>query len=101
MILIRIQMEETMRIASTFATMVPVAFGLAVAAPTPVLAGDGANPFHKHAFQTHQVVYASYSANATALAVGRAVAPAVPATETDGLSRNLDDCVRYGCIGSN
>jgi len=72
--------------------MVALSFGLALAAPSSALAGDGAHPFHKHATQM---------SHATALAPARAVAPALPAIETDGLSRNLDDCVRYGCIGSN
>ena len=90
-----------MRIVSTFAPMVALAFGVALVATTSALPGDGAHPFHKHANEMHRVAYAGLSSNATALAPARGVAPALPASETDGLSRNLDDCVRYGCIGSN
>ncbi len=101
MMLIPILVEEKMRIVSTFAPMVALAFGVALAAPASALAGDGAHPFHKHANEMHRVAYAGPSSHATAFAPARVVVPALPATETDGLSRNLDDCVRYGCIGNN
>jgi hypothetical protein len=99
MILIPILVEEIMRIVSTFASMVALTFGLALAAPASVFAGDGAHPLDKHATEMHRVAYAGLSSHATALA--RVVAPALPATETDGLTRNLDDCVKYGCIDNN
>ena len=82
-----------MKIVSKLAPMVALSFGVAVAAPVSAPAADGAYPFHKHAVHTHRVAYA--------LAPPRVVAPALSEPETDGLSRNLDDCVTYGCIGSN
>jgi hypothetical protein len=99
--MILIPVEDEMRTVSTFAPMVAVAFGVAVAAPVSALASDGAHPFHKHAVQMHREAHAGVSSNATALAPMPAVVPVAPARETDGLSRNLDDCVKYGCIDSN
>jgi hypothetical protein len=90
-----------MKIVSKLAAMVALSFGVAVAAPVSAPAADGAHPFHKPAVQTHRVAYAGLTSYATAFAPSRVVAPVVPAPETDGLSRNLDDCVTYGCIGSN
>jgi hypothetical protein len=100
-ILIPNLMEKKMRIVSTLASMVALAFGLALTAPASAIAGDGVHPFHKHAVQMPRVAYPGLSSNATALAPARVDVPALPATETDGLSRNLDDCVRYGCVGNN
>jgi hypothetical protein len=101
MMLILTLMEDKMRIASTLSQMVALAFGVALAAPISALADDGAHPFHKHAIQMHRVAYAGISLNATALTPVRLVVSALSARETDGLSRNLDDCVRYGCLGGN
>jgi hypothetical protein len=89
--LILVPMEEEMRIVSTLAPMVAVAFGVALLAPVSALAKDSAHPYHKHAI--HQVAYVGVSPKATALAP----APVVPVKDTDGLSRNSDDCNR-GCI---
>ena len=86
-----IPMEEEMRIVSTFAPMVAVAFGVALLAPVPALASDSAHPYQKHAIQ--QVAYVGVSPKATALAP----ASVVPTKETDGMSRDSDDCNR-GCI---
>jgi len=97
MILMPILVEEKMRIVSTFASMVALAFGLALAAPTSALAGDGAHPFHKHAIQMHRVAYAGPSSNATALAPAPALVPAAAVKDSDGLSRNREDC-NTGCI---
>ena len=95
MVLIPILMEEKMRIVSTFASMVALAFGLALAAPASAIAGDGAHPFHKHAIQMHRVAYAF--SNATALAPTPAFVPAAAVRDSDGLSRDREDCNR-GCI---
>jgi hypothetical protein len=99
--MIPIPMEDKVRIVSTFAPMVAVAFGVALAAPVSALASGGLHPFHKHAVQMHRMAYPGVASNATALAPTPAVVPVVPAKETDGLSRNRDDCVKYGCIDSN
>jgi hypothetical protein len=89
--LIPIPMEEEMRIVSTLAPMVAVAFGVALSAPVSALASDSAHPYHKHAI--HQAAYVGVSPRATALAP----APVVPVKESNGLSRNSDDC-NEGCI---
>ena len=94
MILIPILMEEKMRIVSAFASMAALAFGLALAAPASAIAGDGAHPFHKHAIQMHRVAYFS---NATALAPAPAFVPAAAVRDSDGLSRDREDC-DMGCI---
>ena len=57
-------------------------------------ASAGAQPTYKH--KAH-VQFASIPSTATALAP----AAGVRTHETDGLSRNPDDCVKYGCIDSN
>jgi hypothetical protein len=57
-------------------------------------ASAGAQPTYKHKAHVDQ---SSIPWTATALAP----APAVRTHETDGLSRNPDDCVKYGCIDSN
>jgi hypothetical protein len=75
-------MEEKMRNVSTFASMVALGFGLALAASASALT-DGAHPFHKHAIQMHRVAYAGLSSNATALA--RAFVPAAAVKDSDGL----------------
>src|SRR5271157_910103 len=97
MILMPILVEEKMRIVSTFASMVALAFGLALAAPTSALAGDGAHPFHKHAIQMHRVAHAGLSSKATALAPASAFVPAAAVRDGDGLSRDRADC-NMGCI---
>ena len=97
MILILSLMEEKMRIVSAFAPMVALSFGVALAAPSSVLAADSAHPFHKHAIQADRVAYAGLSTNAAALAPMQAVVPVAPAKDTDGLSRNSADC-NMGCI---
>ncbi len=76
---------------STLALMVGLSFGVAMAAPISALADDGAHPFHKHAVEMHRAAYSGLSSNATALA------PAVLTNDTDGLSRNSEDCNK-GCL---
>lgn len=83
-----------MRIVSSFAPMVALAVGVAFAAPTS-LAAESAYPFHKHAVQTHRVT--GLPSNAIALAPVQALVPAARVRDSDGLSRNSDDC-NMGCI---
>ncbi len=59
-------------------------------------ASAGARPAHKHKAHVDQ---SSIPWTATALAP--MPAPAVRTHETDGLSRDANDCVKYGCIDSN
>ena len=61
-------------------------------------ASAGAQPTYKHKAHVHQFVYMSIPFTATALVP--APVAAVRTHETDGLSRNPDDC-NYGCIDNN
>jgi hypothetical protein len=81
------------------------ALGLALAAPVAAYAYDsGAKPMHHH--------YRPALNRALALAPAPAAAPVlgfwsptyIPAPEeheTDGLSRNPNDCITYGCVDNN
>jgi hypothetical protein len=86
-----------MRIVSSLGPMVALAVGVAFAAPISALADDSAHPFHKHAVQTHRMAHAGLTSNAIALAPVLAPAPAAPAKNSDGLSRDSADC-NTGCI---
>jgi hypothetical protein len=90
-------MEEKMRIVSRLAPMVALSLMVVLGSPVSALAGDGAGPFHKHAVPMHRFAYADLSPNATALAPAAALVRMVPAKDTDGLSRNDEDC-NSGCI---
>ncbi len=80
-----------MIILSAFAPMVALAIGVAFAAPASALAAYGVHPSHKHVVQMHRF------ANATALAPMSPFVRALPARDTDGLSRDGEDCNK-GCI---
>jgi hypothetical protein len=93
--------EESM----TASRRLSLALGLALAAPVAAYAHDGASKpvHHRHRAALRR---------ATALAAAPPAAPVLgfwpPAYvaspeqhETDGLSRNPDDCVTYGCIDNN
>ncbi len=74
--------------------------GVSLCAPVGVYASDRAAPVHKHhahhrVAYLHSVAYTALSPKAVALVPAPVVVPAAP--ETDGLSRNRDDC-NYGCI---
>jgi hypothetical protein len=74
--------------------VLPLALGIALAAPVSAYAGaSDYKPVH------HRIVVAH--ALAPAPPAGYFVASPQPYHETDGLSRNLDDCVKYGCVDSN
>jgi len=87
-----------MRLFSTMAPMIALAVGFTLVAPVTSQASDGATSMRKHDFHAHRVAYSGLPRAATALAP--ALVPAAPAPETDGLSRNREDC-NYGCIDSN
>ena len=77
-----------MRILSAFAPMVALAIGVTFAAPASALA---AHSGRQHVVQMHRF------GNATALVPALPFIRAVPARDSDGLSRDTDDCNR-GCI---
>lgn len=74
-----------------------LALGIALAVP---LSANGApsERARRHVLNHHRtVVMRAKAPRAVALAPAR---PAFGDNETDGLSRNPDDCVTYGCIDS-
>jgi hypothetical protein len=86
-------MEHEMRLSNTTNAACALAFGFALTTPIPVYALIGAQPTYKHKSHAHHVM----AIPRTATALMPAPATAVRAPETDGLSRNDDDC-RFGCI---
>ena len=79
-------------------TSAALAFCFALAAP--VLASafeDGSAAVYKHARHVRHAAGMEISPSATALAPTWAMFSAGRVKETDGLSRNPDDC-NYGCI---
>jgi hypothetical protein len=89
--------------------------GLALAAPVAAYAYDGAStPMRHHEMRHHhgpvlrRAVHPSARAEAPAAAAfpvsgfwSPKYVPAPEEHETDGLSRNPDDCVTYGCVDNN
>jgi hypothetical protein len=79
----------------------PLALGIGLAAHISAYAGPIAyGPAHHYRAIHHRSVVALAQASATAAVL----APATrnPTTfELEGLSRNPDDCVKYGCVGNN
>jgi hypothetical protein len=75
----------------------PLALGIALAAPLSAYDALG-GPVHEYRAIHHR----SVAMRAEAPGQAAIFAPVRPATfgdhETDGLSRNPDDCVTYGCI---
>ena len=79
----------------------PLALGIVLAGALAAYPAVGAmKPAHGHSTIHHRYV----AAHATALAPQSAFPAATPSPhpyntrETDGLSRNPDDCALYGCI---
>jgi hypothetical protein len=87
-------MEDEMRLSNITYAACALAFGFALTTPIPAYAQVGAQPTHKH--KAHVDHFTAIPRTATALMP--APATAVRAPETDGLSRNDDDCIRFGCI---
>ncbi len=84
-----------MKLSAMKVVTVGLACCFVLAAPLPVYSHDVAPAGNKHSAHVHQVARATISANATALAP--VALPRAPARETDGLSRDSDDC-NMGCI---
>jgi hypothetical protein len=87
-------MEDKMRLSNIAYAACALALGFALTAPIPVYAEFGAEPSHNH--KVHVRHFMAIPRTATALTPPPATA--VPAPETEGLSRNADDCVKFGCI---
>jgi hypothetical protein len=87
-------MEDEMRLSNTAYAVCALAFGLALIAPIPAYAQVGAESTHKH--KAHVDHFTAIPRTATALMPAPATAVRVP--ETDGLSRDDDDCNKFGCI---
>jgi hypothetical protein len=78
----------------------PLALGIALASSAAALAAsDAPGPLHKYRTIHHRTLVARAEAPAPALSSAPGAWPyPLSAHETDGLSRNPDDCVKYGCI---
>jgi hypothetical protein len=83
-------MEEAM----TILKFRSLTFVISLAALVAASASAGAQPTYKH--KAHANQFASVPTTATALVPSPAAA--VRTHQTDGLSRDADDCVKYGCI---
>ena len=83
-----------MRLSNITDAACALAFGFALTTPLPAYAQVGAQPTHKH--KSHVDYFTAIPRTATALMLPPATAVRLP--ETDGLSRNADDCARFGCI---
>jgi hypothetical protein len=79
--------------------LLPLALGIALEVPASAYAALGASgPVHTHRVIHHRSVVAHAEAPAPAAAYAPASLYRFGDHETDGLSRNRDDCVTYGCI---
>jgi hypothetical protein len=87
-------MEDEMRLSNIAYAASALAYGFALTAPIPAYAQVGAQQTYNH--KAHARHFMAIPRTATALTP--APATAVPAPETEGLSRNADDCVKFGCI---
>jgi hypothetical protein len=88
-----------MRLAATLT----LALSVALAAPIAAYPSDSMRPIHKHRTHGPKVAHAWVHPSATTLAPAITIAPVAPAppdNDSDGLSRNPDDCNR-GCIDNN
>jgi hypothetical protein len=86
-------MEEEMRLYNIAYAACALAFGFALTTPISVYAQVGAQPTYKHKAHVHHFM----AIPRTATALTPAPATTVRAPETDGLSRNDNDC-NFGCI---
>ncbi len=74
----------------------PLALGIGLAAPIPAYAG----PVHHYRAIHHRSLAMRAQAPASVTIFDPARSPAFGDQETDGLSRNPNDCATYGCIDS-
>jgi hypothetical protein len=90
----------------SFATTLALALGVALAVPMSANVSEAATPAHEHPGFVDPTASALGFLDpfATALAPATAIVSATPAPKPnwvrEGLSRNLDECARFGCIGS-
>jgi hypothetical protein len=87
------QMEDEMRLSNITCAACALVFGFGLTTPIAAYAQGGVQPTYKHKAHVDQIT----TIPRTATALKPAPATAVRAPETDGLSRNDDDC-NYGCI---
>jgi hypothetical protein len=87
------QMEDEVRLSNITYAACALAFGFALTTPIAAYAQVGAQPTYKHKAHVHH--FMAIPRTATALMPAPATAVRVP--ETDGLSRDSDDC-NFSCI---
>jgi hypothetical protein len=79
----------------------PLTLGIALAAPLPANAApNGYRPVHHFQAIHHRGLAMRAQAPAPAMIFAPVRSPAFGDRETDGLSRNPEDCATYGCIDS-
>jgi len=86
-----------MRLSNITHTACALAFGFALAVPGSAYAYVHSAHVYRHVRHATQAEI-SPKATALALVAARTTSPANILQETDGLSRNDDDCSKYGCI---
>jgi len=102
-------MENEMRLSRTIRTEAALAFGfvltaLVLAAPNPVAEASSSATVGRNLTLHHESVDPRATAQVPAapaffwLPSFGSYVPAPRKPETDGLSRNPNDCVKYGCI---
>ena len=84
-----------MRLSNITYSTCALAFGFALTVPGSAYAYVHSAHVYRHV--QHHATQAKISPKATALAAARTTSPANTVKETDGLSRNADDC-NVGCI---
>jgi hypothetical protein len=87
-------MEDEMRLSNITHAACALVFVFALTTPIPAYAQVGAQPSQRHEAHVHH--FLAIPQTATALMPAPATAVRIP--ETDGLSRNADDCARFGCV---
>jgi hypothetical protein len=102
-------MEVEMRLSRSISAKATLACGfllmaLALAAPSSVAEAKNHAPVSRHLALHHGSIDPRAAAQVPAAFFlfdwSGSYAPAARKPETDGLSRNPDDCAKYGCIDS-
>ena len=100
--------EDELRLSAAVA----LALGVILAAPIAANAYEGTTSIHKHQFRAHHAYKAVQTGKIEPRSTAQIPAEAAPSffphiapnlrgqSDTDGLSRNPDDCNK-GCIGGN
>lgn len=95
-------MEENMRVSLRLS--LSLALGLVLAIPAAALGSPTSHPYKRphHATVVYPAPPAPGLASAPSLGFWTpSYTPSHQQYEVEGLTRNMDDCAKYGCIGNN